>query len=73
MRWKWFIGVWVPMIVGGFIGWAIARYLGLGGALGMVAGAGVWLAYEMRENTRRMRIDIEIMQRDLAMMRKEWP
>ncbi len=69
---KKYLGIYLPMLVGGFVGWFLQHFMGIGGCMGMTAGAAVWLAYELRLNTHRAETDMRLMQKDLEWMRKDW-
>lgn len=69
-----YTGIYMPMLVGGGVGWVVQHFLGWPGAIGLLAGGACWLAYETRRNTRRMEIDMEIMRHDIERMRDgTWP
>lgn len=69
MAMKYWHSVYVPMVVGGLIGALIGRWLGVAGAMGMAAGAVAWLAWETRQQTRRMIIERMIMEHEIEFIK----
>ncbi len=67
-----YLGLYLPMLVGGGVGWVVQHFLGWPGAIGLLAGGMCWLAYETRQQTRRMEIDMKTMQKDVEWFRKDW-
>lgn len=66
------LAVYVPMLVGACVGWLASEFGGWPGVVGMGSGAAVWLAYELRQNTRRLEVDMKMMQRELEWIQKDW-